>query len=188
MGDKRVLLSSVSFTGYPLPTLLRLSLLALHTAPYEPLDVFLSYSHLNLQNSTFLAFASAFRDRARVGQLVTASPLNMGLLTPSVPSFHPASPGLRQATIDAQATLLAKDAQSGGLVDVSLGYAYREAHAADLPTVVGFSRPSEVHETIKVWRDLQAEEGTAADATRRAREADVLKILAPFVDYSWPSP
>lgn len=175
-------------SGYPLPTLLRLALLALHTAPYSPLDVLLSYSHLNLQNSTLLAFASAFHTRAHVTQLITASPLNMGLLAPSIPSFHPASPALRQATADAQTALLAQDST---LVDAALGYAYREARAADLPTVVGFSRPSEVHETIRVWRDLQAENtGTNEDAAaeRRAREAGVLRIFAPFVDYSWTSP
>ena len=56
--------------GYPLPTLLRLALLVLHTAPYEPLDVVLSYSHLNLQNSTLIAFAPVFRERALVRQLI----------------------------------------------------------------------------------------------------------------------
>ena len=136
--------------------------------------------------TTVLAFASAFRTRARITQLITASPLNMGLLAPSIPAFHPASAALRSATGDAQTALREKGTT---LIDIALGYAYREARARDLPTVVGLSRPHEVHETMRVWRALQAE-GTDAEAAdaRRAREADALAILGPFVDYSWASP
>ncbi|KAF8076019.1 galactose dehydrogenase [Lyophyllum atratum] len=87
----------VGITGYPLPTLLRLALLILHTPPYRPIDVILSYSHLSLQNSTFLQYAPQLQQRAQVGQLLAASPFSMGLLTASPPAWHPAPAELSAA-------------------------------------------------------------------------------------------
>lgn len=144
----------------------------------------LSYSHLNLQNASFAAFVPAFRARARVAQLVTASPLNMGLLTPAPPAWSPASPALRDA-VSAAGDALAK--KQGGLVNVALGYAYRRAEEIDLPTVVGLSRPSEVHETMRVWRALQLEDIEAKTA-RLSDEELVRKTLGDFVEFSWASP
>lgn len=159
----------------------------LHTPPYEPLDVLLSYSHLNLQNATFAAFAPALRDRARVKQLLTASPLNMGLLTSTPPAWIPAPKALRDAVRAAEEAVAADENGEGGIVDVALGYAYRVAREADLPSVVGLSRPREVHETMRVWRELQKEDDAAA-ARRLAREERALGALSEFAGYSWASP
>ncbi|KAF7792104.1 hypothetical protein EIP86_003134 [Pleurotus ostreatoroseus] len=170
--------------GYPLPTLLRLAILVANTAPYEPLDVLLSYSHLNLQNASFAAFVPAFRARAHVTQLVTASPLNMGLLTPTPPSWSPAPSTLRSAVSEANNALVR---EQGTLVNIALGFAYRRAEEMDLPTVIGLSRPSEVHDTMRVWRALQLEEIEAKTA-RLSDEEAVRKTLGDFVEYSWASP
>ncbi|KDQ29275.1 hypothetical protein PLEOSDRAFT_2849, partial [Pleurotus ostreatus PC15] len=113
------LIKNIGITGYPLPTLLRLALCILHNPPYEPVDVILSYSHLNLQNSTFLAFAPHLITRAKVKQLLAASPLSMGLLTPSPPQWHPAPPPLK-ASAAAAGKLWDK-----GLPDLALGYSIR---------------------------------------------------------------
>ena len=77
--------------------------------------------------------------------------------------------------------------EAEGLVNVALGYAYKEAREAELPTVVGLSQPSEVHETMRVWRALQSENEQTTDK-RRALENAVLDTIRPFVDFSWASP
>ncbi|KAF7353094.1 hypothetical protein MVEN_01277400 [Mycena venus] len=96
------LIKYIGITGYPLYTLLRIALLILHNPPFKPVDVVLSYSNLSLQNGTFLEFAPELLQRAKVGQLLAASPFSMGLLTDAgPPSWHPASPALRSASAQA---------------------------------------------------------------------------------------
>ena len=190
--------------GYPLPTLLRLALLVLHTPPFKPVDILLSYSQSNLQNSAFAAFTLAFRDRARVAQLVSASPLNMGLLTPNPPAWHPAPEPLRAAVANAANVCKEKD-WPGGLVNLALGYAMRkdalfrdgngEGHGAtladpgEIPVVVGLSTPAEVHEAVRAWRAVQQED-TASIAKRQEMEDEVINIFkdAGFYGWAWPSP
>ncbi|CAA7259490.1 unnamed protein product [Cyclocybe aegerita] len=158
------LVKNIGITGFPLPTLLRLAILILHTAPFQPVDVLLSYSHLCLQNSTFLEFIPHFYERAKVGQLLAASPLSMGLLTNNPPSWHPAPPPLRQAVVDASKTW------SGDFPSLAVGYSISHTSFEErpLPLVLGFSTPREVHEAVKVWREIQ--EGTSKEARRKGEE------------------
>ncbi|OSD01811.1 Aldo/keto reductase [Trametes coccinea BRFM310] len=174
----------VGISGYPLSTLLRLALLVLHTPPYKPLDVLLSYSHSNLQNCTITEFAQHFRTRAKISQLLTASPLNMGLLTPRLPPWHPATPEMKQAAQRAD-KLCADEQWEGGLPNVAVGYGFRKANELDLPMVVGFSNPKEVHESVRVWREIK--EGKEKD-TRRALEEQVIKTFGEWHGWSWSSP
>ena len=174
------------FLGYPLPTLLRIALLVSHTAPFEPLDAILSYSHLNLQNETLSSFLPHFTERARVKQLVAASPINMGLLTPSPPKWHPAPESLRNASHKAN-EICVEDKWPGGLVDIALGFAYRRDRELTLPTVVGLSQPREVHENIRVWRSLQ-EEAAEKTKERAAVEERVLEAFKEVQGWSWASP
>ncbi|KAL5508108.1 hypothetical protein ACEPAH_5726 [Sanghuangporus vaninii] len=191
----------IGITGYPLPTLLRLALLILHTPPFKPVDVLLSYSQSNLQNSAFAAFTPAFRDRARVAQLVSASPLNMGLLTRNPPAWHPAPEPLRIAVANAAKVCEVKD-WTGGLVNVALGYAMRkdapfageghgaaEANPGEIPVVVGLSTPAEVHEAVRSWRAVRQEDASSI-AKRRVMEDEVINIFkdAGFYGWAWPSP
>ncbi|EKM59584.1 uncharacterized protein PHACADRAFT_170169 [Phanerochaete carnosa HHB-10118-sp] len=179
------LINNIGITGYPLPVLLRLAILVLHITG-EPLDVLLSYSHLNLQNDTFALYVAELRERAKVKQLLTASPLNMGLLTPTPPSWHPAPPGLREATSKAHSISVANGWERG-LPNIALLFAYRKAKELELPTVVGLSNPREVHETMKVWRELNSETGDVAKK-RRAVEALAVDQLSTFQGWSWASP
>lgn len=163
-----------------MPTLLRLAILVLNQPPYKPLDVVLSYCHLSLQNSTLTDFAPHFKQRAQVGRLVAASPLCMGLLTPRVPGWHPAPSELRKAVEECHVL---------NLPNVALGFSIRHTGALhhNMPLVVGMSSPHEVHECIKVWREVQ--EGNRAEA-RRTYEEMVTKRLddVGLKDWSWASP
>lgn len=170
-------------SGYPLPTLLRLAILILHTPPGKPVDVVLSYSHLCLQNSTLMEFVPHFYDRAKVGQLISASPLSMGLLTSKPPSWHPAPRELRQAVIDASRTW------PGDFPNLAIGYSMSQSRLGEklLPLVVGLSTPREVHEAVAVWRESEA--GQSGEERRRGEECvrEVIKN-AGYLNWSWASP
>ncbi|KAI8984995.1 Aldo/keto reductase [Trametes punicea] len=174
----------VGISGYPLPTLLRLALLVLHAPPFKPLDVLLSYSHSNLQNCTITEFAQQFRTRAKIPQLLTASPLNMGLLTPRLPPWHPATPEMRQAAQRAN-KLCEEERWEGGLPNLAVGYGFRKASELGLPVVVGFSNPREVHESVRALRETK--EGGGSER-RQALEARVIDTFGEWVGYSWSSP
>ncbi|GBE79202.1 Aldo/keto reductase [Sparassis latifolia] len=178
------LIRAVGITGYNLPTLLRLALLVLHTPPYKPLDVLLTYSNLNLQNASFASFAPALKARARIPQLLIASPLNMGLLTFTPPAWHPAPAGLRAAT--AEAVAVCDNAPwEGGLPNVAVGYGFRRGAAVGVPVVVGMTNLLEVHENVRVWRELK--DGTRAEE-RVALEGRVVDVFREWQGWSWVSP
>ena len=162
---------------------MRLAILVLHTPPYKPLDVLLSYSHLCLQNSTFLEFIPHFYKRAKVGQLLAASPMSMGLLTSAPPSWHPAPLRLRTAVVDASNTW------ARGLPDLAMGYSIRHTNSVEepLPLVVGFSSPEEVHECVKVWREILSVH-KSEEREESEKQAQEVFRQAEFLDWSWPSP
>ena len=171
--------------GYPLTSLLRIALLVLHTPPYKPLDIVQTYSHLHFQNTTFETFAAQFRDRAKVRQLVAASPLNMALFThnPELPQWHPAPPRLRDAVNLARQTHLD---WPGGIVDLALGYAFRTARTiGGVPVALGLSTPQEVHECMKAWRATRF-----GDEERKAKEENIISIIdrSGYRDWSWACP
>jgi D-arabinose 1-dehydrogenase len=171
-------------TGYPLPTLLRIALLVLHTPPFKPLDIVLSYAHLTLQNSTFDDFIPHFRERAQVKQLVAASPLSMALLTPTPPPWHPAPKQLREA-VAKEAWASEVVSWPGSLPNLALGYSIRKAIGAGIQLAVGLSNVSEVHECMKVWREEVSEEVDKGE--RRRIEENVRERIGQsgFLDWSW---
>ncbi|EIM88306.1 Aldo/keto reductase [Stereum hirsutum FP-91666 SS1] len=177
------LIKNIGITGFPLPALLRLAILVANTAPYRPLDVILSYCHLTLQNSTLLAFLPSFLQRARVSQVLTASPLSMGLLTPTIPAWHPAPPKVKEAAI----VVVSKcqelvDSGKGGLPNVAIGWAVEKAEEEKIATVVGLSNLREVHQAVGAWREVKEGgkqyERFAAQAIQAFEEAGVK-------DWSW---
>ncbi|KIK65705.1 hypothetical protein GYMLUDRAFT_39206 [Collybiopsis luxurians FD-317 M1] len=177
------MIKNIGITGYPVATLLRLALLILHHPPYEPVDVLLSYSHISLQNSIFAEFVPHFRQRAQVKQLVAASPFSMGLLTPSIPTWHPAPEGLRQAVVEA------RSGYGDGFVDAALAFAMRRCGPGELnvPLVIGVSNPAEVHHCVRAWRRVSGGDLTEDE---RDKEAKILKVFrdAGYLDWSWASP
>ncbi|KAK0498354.1 Aldo/keto reductase [Armillaria luteobubalina] len=153
------LIKHIGITGYPLPVLLRLALLILHNPPYKPVDVILSYSHLTLQDSTFLKFAPHLRERAKVGQLVVAT--------------------MRKATADVLEEV-------GDLPDLALRYSMRKC-SVDFPLVVGFSNLQEVHASAKIWRQVREEIDDSDQLEREERAREVFQ-QAGYLDWSWASP
>ena len=105
----------------------------------------------------------------------------MGLLTPSIPPWHPAPEGLRSAC------KTAGEETGGSLPDIALGYAIRTC-AGKYPLVAGFSQPKEVHECVRVWREIQADGEKSSG--RADREETVKRIFeqSGYMDWSWASP
>ena len=143
----------------------------------------LSYSHLCLQNSVFAQFVPHLKERAKIRTLLTASPLNMGLLTRQPPSWHPGLPEMKEAVEAARASW------EGDFVDLALGYALGATGIArgNIPLVAGFSNPREVHECVQIWRELQegGDNGARKAGEERAKEAF---RRAGYLDWSWSSP
>ncbi|KAL1721353.1 Aldo/keto reductase family-domain-containing protein [Schizophyllum commune] len=178
------LVRRIGITGYPLPTLLRLAIL-IRATQGAPVDVLLSYCHLTLQNSTLVGFLPHLLRRAGVKTVLNASPFSMGLLTSAgAPRWHPAPKGLRQAQGKAARTL---EAEGTDLADVALGYSLRAG--AGVPLVVGLSNPREVHENVRVWREV-AKATAEENEVRSRREKMVQDTIreAGFLDWSWASP
>ncbi|KAG8904808.1 hypothetical protein FRB99_001114 [Tulasnella sp. 403] len=171
--------------GYPLPTLLRLALLILHTTG-NPVDTVLSYAHYNLHNSTFAAYLPVLTSRANVTRVLTASPLNMGLLTPSPPPWHPAPAALRDTVNQVMESDIVKS-WPGGLPNLALGFSLRGG-ALDpmVPNVIGLSSPKEVHEAVAVWREVTSQ-GDSQAQKRKDAEVAVRNQFASagWADASW---
>jgi len=176
--------------GYPLPILLRLAILVKHTAPYKPLDVVMSYSHLNLLNRTLLDFKTAFERRAGVKYVLAASPLSMGLFTPNPPAWHPASEDIREAVRGAFQVSKGPDGGSG-LPQLAMEYAFQKAKEVEIPTVVGLSSLKEVHENARIWHDVD-KQGLGEDREWKQRVKDMISVLgggdSRLLDSSWENP
>ncbi|KAH0839603.1 Aldo/keto reductase family-domain-containing protein [Lanmaoa asiatica] len=173
--------------GYPLPTLLRLAILVKHTAPYKPLDVVMSYCHLNIQNRTLLEFKAAFERRAGVKQVITASPLSMRLLTPNPTAWHPASENLKEAV---KRAVRVSDGESG-LPELALEYAFHKAREVEIPTVVGLGSLKDVHENARIWYHVD-KQGLGENEEWKQRIQDVLSVFGEgeggLLDRSWENP
>ncbi|BGP28999.1 hypothetical protein JCM10296v2_000735 [Rhodotorula toruloides] len=199
---KEGVIRAVGFSGYPMPTLLRLARLIAHHL--EPLDIMQSYCHHTLQNTTLQTYYPLFV-KAGVKQILVASPLSMGVLRSlPPPEWHPISPACRDATAEA-----IKVCQSKGrrLEDVALGYGFTSVKPAgskegrDTPTVVGLSTPEEVHETMKVFHELYGagqesregrrpgeglgKSGSEVTKLQKELEKDVVGIFKAKGGYNW---
>ncbi|KAG8796788.1 hypothetical protein FRC12_000038 [Ceratobasidium sp. 428] len=145
----------------------------------------MSYSHFNLQNHAFESFAPLLRETG-AKQLLVASPLSMGLLTDNPPEWHPAGAEMIKFK-DSQLLPMCKS-RPGGLPNVALGYvlAQNSGAMAGVPLVAGFSRRSEVHEAVAVWREVE----NGSSNTRKDLEAKIVETIrkAGWENHSWKSP
>ncbi|OAX43101.1 Aldo keto reductase [Rhizopogon vinicolor AM-OR11-026] len=188
--DDRGVIKRVGISGYPLPTLLRLAIL-IQKRLGKPLDLVMSYCHLTLQNSTLEQFKPALESRAGVKQVISASPLSMGLLRPQPPKWAPAPPWpwIKDAVTGAVQLGKEWDASGAGLPDLALQYAFARAREIGMPTVVGLSNPEEVHASTKVWHEVDAEGSAEKEewVSRVMRTQDLFRD-AQVLDCSWASP
>lgn len=76
---------------------------------------------------------------------------------------------------------------AGGLPNLALGYAMRHSFDAGMPIAVGYSTPREVHESVRVVREIQ---GGVNDEKRKKSEAAGADVFsrAGYKNLSWSSP
>ncbi|OCF32174.1 galactose dehydrogenase [Kwoniella heveanensis BCC8398] len=193
----------VGIAGYPLPVLLRIALLAKQSTG-KGLDVVQSYGHQTIQNDSLSAgYLDALTNEAGVGQVVSAAPLSMGILTThGGPAWHPgrAYDKLWQATRSA-----VKLCQEEGttLEDVSLTYGYRPIYQTQttnggigqkkrVPIVVGCTDLDQLHSTLQKWGKLNNERFVDQEKDAKSKEVEG-KVAKLFEDqgvrgWSWACP
>lgn len=106
----------------------------------------------------------------------------MGLLTCHPPSWHPAPSELRRAVADASKMW------DGDFPDLAIGYSMKRATEIErpLPLVIGFSTPREVHEAVRVWREIVHE--PEVDKRKRGEEnARDIIMKSGYLNWSWAS-
>jgi len=103
----------------------------------------------------------------------------MGLLTSKPPSWHPAPDALRAVVVDA--FKVAPD-----LPNLALGYTARHT-ATKTPLVVGLSNVTEVHECVKIWREVH--ENRRGEGRLEQEKAVTQRFgRSDYLDWSWQSP
>lgn len=176
----------VGISGYPLQVLQFLS--AQIGSGQRPLDIILSYSHYNIQNSTLTSTIPAFKGHG-VKTVLSASPLSMGLLKESgPPEWHPASSFLKSKIVDAVTYLSKSHDNRYTMANVAIGYALRNAPKDGLgSTVIGFCSIQELHEAIELYWEVTSPRSEAHDMRERV-EQQVTKVIGPALNETWPSP
>ncbi|KAI8342900.1 NADP-dependent oxidoreductase domain-containing protein [Chlamydoabsidia padenii] len=176
----------VGCSGYPLPVLLKIA--QYQHEKGQPLDVVLSYSHYNLQNTSLSDYAPLLR-QAGVRYILNASPLNMALFRDAgPPDWHPAHKKLRQAAH--QCAQLAKD-NGYNISTLASMFAFSGRSTFQLnSTVIGLERKEEVQQAISAWKTVKAREhGSEQVSSDEIKILDQIHaILKPYKNYSWQSP
>jgi L-galactose dehydrogenase len=136
------------------------------------LDVVISYAHYNLCNTRLLTELLPVAEAHGVG-VINASPLAMGLLTNQGPQpWFPGPPELRDAGRKA-----AELCRSRGADISRLGMQFALAQPRIPCTLTGAARKDELEANLRSIRE-------PADPQLLA---DVLKVLEPVKDRTWPS-
>ncbi|KAJ5740691.1 hypothetical protein N7493_000563 [Penicillium malachiteum] len=203
----------VGISGYRIDILARLAY-RVRNEFSRPLDIVQNWAQLTLQNDKLAESLPTFQD-AGVSCVCSSSPLAIGLLRENgVPvgdlgDFHPAPPGLRQAS-QLAATYVRSQRES--LASLALRYAIRRAQLESSPkfrvtTIMGITSVVELEENLesarKVLRSPKGNESSwswladsnlskslvpmKSDADERLC-LEVQKILGSWRNYSFPSP
>jgi L-galactose dehydrogenase len=135
-------------------------------------DFTLSYCHYNLMVRDLDRILTPVAAANQVG-LINASPLHMGMLTPSgPPSWHPAPPEVKQAA----AQIVQLCASRGvDVTTLALRFCLDYPHVSS--TLVGMSSPAEVEQNLKAF-DFRVDAELLSD---------IEEIVSPVKDRTWHS-
>jgi L-galactose dehydrogenase len=127
----------IGITGYSLETLITIAQLA-------PVDSILSYCRYNLMVQDMDKILIPVAKRKSIG-LINASPLHMGVLSPSeIPTWHPAPPEIRAAGHRAN-----EICKSHGLRLTEVALRFCLAHPYVSSTLVGMSTVKQLEENLR---------------------------------------
>lgn len=155
----------IGITGLQLNVLRRV-------AEAVPVDIVLSYCRYNLMMSDLDDMLTPFAKEHGIG-LINASPLHMGILSSSgPPPWHPASPEVKEA--GRRVVELSKH-RGVRLSDLALQFAF--AHPYVATTLAGMPTVEQVRQNVDA----------ASGAVDETLLAEVLALVAPYKNRSWPS-
>jgi D-arabinose 1-dehydrogenase len=191
---ERGIVRKIGMAGYPLPVLLRLSLLA--RAQGITLDIVQTYAqHTILNPSLGDAYLPAF-EAAGLGEITNAAPLAMGILTTAGgPEWHPArtaNDGAYEACRHASALCEQKGTK---LENVALDFGLRELkmqNGTPVPVVIGCKTIDEIRRTVHHWREVNIPGERSAQEAEKAQQVE--QEIAEYFDkqgvrgLSWASP
>lgn len=157
----------IRFTGVSgLPLRIFESVLA-----HSRVDAILSYCHYSLNDHTLLDLVPLLKEKG-VG-IINASPLSMGLLSgKEPPAWHPASPRIREVCRTAAEFCRAK-----GLSLPKLAIQFSVGHPDISTTLVSTANPENIRSNI----------ACAEEPADEASIREVLNVLKPILNLSWPS-
>lgn len=184
---KQGIVRNVGISGYPLKVL---NFLAAEIATsQQPLDILLSYSHYNIQNTTLIPQIPNFK-RSGIKTVLSASPLSMGLLKESgPPEWHPASDLLKKKIVEAVEHLANQCEGQYTLANLAVGFALKNAPKDDLgSTVIGFCSVKELYEAVELYWEVQQGEKAESMLVRESLEHQVAEVIAPVINETWSSP
>lgn len=134
-------------------------------------DTILSYCHYGLNDTSLEALLPYFQER-KIG-VISASPLGMGLLTErGCPPWHPAPEAVKACCAAAAAHCRSKGVD---IAKLALQFALARRDMATI--LVGTSNPQNIARNVQ-W---------ASEPMDEALLVEVLRILAPIHNQSWPS-
>lgn len=177
---------NVGISGYPLRVIDYLAAEISHSQ--KPIDVILSYSHYNIQNTTLIPVIPKFKSYG-VRTVLSASPLSMGLLKESgPPEWHPASDSLKHNVVAAVKDLRGQHEGKYTLANVAVGFALKNAPKDGLgSTVIGFCTIQELHEAVNIYWEVTDADATLQEERERV-EGSVLKVMHASLNETWASP
>ncbi|ORY26670.1 Aldo/keto reductase family-domain-containing protein [Naematelia encephala] len=182
----------VGIAGYPLPLLLRLSLMILHTTGI-PLDIVQSYAHQTVQNAALgEGYLEAFTEKAKVNQVVNAAPLSMGILTTrGGPDWHPviASKSPLEAVCKQAVELCQQRETSIEVVGTDFGFrVLRQQDLKRVPVVIGCKNLQEMERTLKSWWAVNNSDGHVKEIGEVEKQVMALFDQRGVRNWSWQSP
>lgn len=169
-------------SGYTLSTLLSYAQ-AVQKKLGVSTELLFSYCHFNLQNNSLAQYVPKFQ-AAGIKSIINGSPLSMGLLRAEpAPEWHPASPDLKTACVEASRHVESRHGQK--LADVALRYSF----GFEGTTCVGCSTLQELEAALEA-RDAvltQKKSGKGGEADERIFD-DLRRILVGDHEMAWPVP
>lgn len=182
-------IKKVGISGYPLPTLLRISTL-IHERLHVPLDIIMSYSHYTLQNQSLRSYAPLFHHQG-IPQVINASPFSMGLLTTQGPQdWHPAPMELKK--LCNRIGRMCDEKYQIRFEKVALRFGIgcfdHQQEGVKNSVVVGFSGVEEVEECVEIWM-----EGLEMDGNQIKLQDSIENEIqgmfkeSGYLNWSWPT-
>lgn len=166
--------------------MLRVAVQSLHHLG-RPLDVMLSFCQHTIHSfdqstgkTNLELFAPLLLEQAGVKQLINASPLSMGLLTPrGPPPWHPAPQDLRLAISNVARALPVS------IASVALRFGLRSWKDQYVPTIAGWSCPEEVDACMVAKTASDVDDPTLDQVESLAKH--LLQAEGGWGGWSWPA-